>query len=42
MSKIFDKLMCKRLNNYLGSHNKFLKPQYGLKENSNVVDAIIE
>ena len=42
ISKIFEKLMCKRLNSYLRSRNILVKTQYGFRENSSTEDAILE
>ena len=41
LSKIFEKLMCKRFNNYLRSRKLLMKSQYGFRENSNTEDVII-
>ena len=42
LSKIFEKLMCARLDSYLKSNNILCTNQYGFRKNSNTSDAIIE
>ena len=40
--KIFEKLMCARVNSYLKSNNIVCANQFGFRKNSNTSDAIIE
>ena len=42
LSKIFEKLMCARLNSNLKSNNILCTNQFGFRKNSNTSDAIIE
>ena len=42
LSKIFDKLMCARLDSYLKSNNILCTNQFGFRKNSNTSAAIIE
>ena len=42
LSKIFEKLMCARLDSYLKSNNILCRNQFGFCKNSNTSDAIIE
>ena len=42
LSKIFEKLMCARLDSYLKSNNILCTNQFGFRKNSNTSDAIIE
>ena len=42
LSKIFEKLMCARLDSYLKSNNILCTNQYSCHKNSNTSDAIIE
>ena len=42
LSKIFEKLMCARLDSYLESNNILCTNQFGFRKNSNTSDAIIE
>ena len=42
LSKIFEKLMCARLDSYLKSNNIWYTNQFGFSKNSNTSDAIIE
>ena len=42
LSKIFEKLMCARLDSYLKSNNILCTHQFGFRKNSNTSDAIIE
>ena len=42
LSKIFEKLMCARLDSYLKSNNILCTNQFGFHKNSNTSDAIIE
>ena len=42
VSKIFEKLLSKRLTNYLRSRKILMKYPYGFRENSNTEDAILE
>ena len=42
LSKIFEKLMCARLDSYLKSNNILCTNQFGFCKNSNTSDAIIE
>ena len=42
LSKIFEKLMCARLDPYLKSNNILCTNQFGFRKNSNTSDAIIE
>ena len=42
LSKIFEKLMCAKLDSYLKSNNILCTNQFGLRKNSNTSDAIIE
>ena len=40
--EFFEKIMCKRLNNYLRSRKLLTKSLYGFRENFNTEDAILE
>ena len=42
LSKIFEKLMCARLDSYLKSNNILCTNQFGFRKYSNTSDAIIE
>ena len=42
LSKIFEKLMCAKLDSYLKSNNFLSRNQFGFCKNSNTADAIIE
>ena len=42
LPKIFEKLMCARLDSYLKSNNILCANQFGFHKNSNTSDAIIE
>ena len=42
ISKIFEKLMCSRVNEYLKSNNILSKHQFGFRKNSSTDDAILE
>ena len=42
LSKIFEKLMCARLDSYLKLNNILCTDQFGFPKNSNTSDAIIE
>ena len=42
LSKIFEKLMCARLDSYLKSNNILCTNQFGFRKNSNTSDAAIE
>ena len=42
LSKMFEKLMCARLDSYLKLNNILCTNQFGLRKNSNTSDAIIE
>ena len=42
LSKIFEKLMCARLDSYLKSNNILCTNQFGFHKNSNISDAIIK
>ena len=42
LSKIFEKLMCARLDSYLKSNNILCTNQFGFRKNSNTSEAIIE
>ena len=42
LSKIFQNLICARLNSYLQSNNILCTNQFGFRKNSNTSDAIIE
>ena len=42
LSKMFEKLMCVRLDSYLKSNNILCTNQFGFRKNSNTSDAIIE
>ena len=42
LSKMFEKLMCARLDSYLKSNNILCTNQFGYFKNSNTSDAIIE
>ena len=42
LSKIFEKLICARLDSYLKSNNILCVNQFGFRKNSNTSDAIIE
>ena len=42
LSKIFEKLMCARLDSHLKSNNILCANQFGFRKNSNTSDAIIE
>ena len=42
LSKIFEKLMCKRFNNFLETNNILCKQQFGFRSNSSTSDAIVE
>ena len=42
LSKMFEKLMCARLDSYLKSNNILCTNQFGFRKNSNTSDAIIE
>ena len=42
LSKIFEKLMCARLDSYLKSNNILCTNQIGFRKNSNTSDVIIE
>ena len=42
LSKIFEKLMCARLDSYLKSNDILCTNQFGFHKNSNISDAIIE
>ena len=42
LSKIFEKLMCARLDSYLKSNIFLCTNQFGFRNNSNTSDAIIE
>ena len=42
LSKMFEKLMCARLDCYLKSNNILCTNQFGFRKNSNTSDAIIE
>ena len=42
LSKIFEKLMCARLDSYLKWNNILCTNQFGFRKNSNTSDAIIE
>ena len=39
LSKIFEKLMCKRFNNFLEMNNILCKQQFGFRSNSSTSDA---
>ena len=41
LSKMFEKLMCARLDSYLKSNNILCTNQFGFRKNSNTSDAII-
>ena len=42
LSKMFEKLMCARLDSYLKSNNILCANQFGFRKNSNTSEAIIE
>ena len=42
LSKMFEKLMCARLDSYLKSNSILCTNQFGFSKNSNTSDAIIE
>ena len=42
LSKIFEKLVCARIDSYLKSNNILCTNQFGFRKNSNTSDAIIE
>ena len=42
LSKLFEKLMCARLDSYLNLNNILCANQLGFRKNSNTSDAIIE
>ena len=42
LAKIFEKLMCARLDSYLKSNSILCTDQFGFPKNSNTSDAIIE
>ena len=42
LSKIFEKLMCARLDSYLKLNNILRTNQFGISKNSNTSDSIIE
>ena len=42
LSKMFEKLMCARLDSYLKSNNILCTNQFGFRKNSNASDTIIE
>ena len=42
LSKMFEKIMCARLDSYLKSNNILCTNQFGFRKNSNTSDAIIE
>ena len=42
LPKMFEKLMCARLNSYLKSNNILCTNQFGFHKNSNTSDAILE
>ena len=42
LSKMFEKLMCARLDSYLKSNDILCTNQFGFRKNSNTSDAIIE
>ena len=42
LSKMFEKLMCAKLDSYLKSNNILCTNQFGFSKNSNPSDAIIE